>query len=154
MTAATIKIPDFEVDFTSPYSDASVHWEDKTRRYHFWLTKDGERADDTIHSNPREPQPRSSRDTHRALKATAKKWAPIVDAIMEKIATDDLITKARATAEAKQAAECDARKAAQRDALLSRFVKGQQTLPSNIAEHLGGLSADQQVEFVKAVMSN
>jgi len=150
----TAPIPDFSVQVNTPCSDPYVEWRDGDRKYHFWMNRDGSRNSDFLHSNLIEPRvdgPRRGRDGHRGLDATAKKWAPLIAAIMDKVASEDLVAKAYQRAESKDAAAAAARDAEIRAKRLARLARAAAALPAPIAEHLGNLPDDAKAEFVRAL---
>jgi hypothetical protein len=85
MTLDRLKLPDdFHVDCCFA-SGASAHWSDADRRYHFWLNDDSMPQNDVLHSNPLVPSKQYGVNEHRALSMSAKKWAPLVAAMLDKI---------------------------------------------------------------------
>lgn len=99
-----MKTPDFEV--TQHGMGVAVGWEDAERRYHFWLDEtSGLPQGDTLHSNLKVKPEKYGDHGHRKMSLAAKRWEPIVAAMIEKIRASGLVAKAREKAEAKKQAD-------------------------------------------------
>lgn len=130
-----------------------VSWSDRERRYHIWLKDDGAPQDDTIHSNPRveNPNKRWGRTEHRSLSLSAKRWAPMVSAIVDKIKADDLIAKAREAALAKQDAADAERIRAANEKTLARLDRAALHLPEALCDMIRSLPEAVRLEFVASL---
>jgi hypothetical protein len=145
-----MQTPDFTVKGHG-YNRVAVGWQDATRRYHFWISGDGQPHDDVIHSNPIE-KPKGTRiDPHRALSKKAKKWAPLVDAIMAKVRADNLAARACEAAEAKEIADRDARLRKAHQDELARLDGALAHLPANAATTIRSLPEAVRLAFLAAL---
>lgn len=144
-----MKIPGFTV--CAEYGSASVHWQDETRKYHFWLRDDGTPSDDVLHSNPIVPSKQYGVNEHRSLDMTAKRWAPLIAAIMAKIAADDLLNKARAAHHAKLKADAEERQRAIDADRLKRLSVAVRHLPPTLNLSIEALPDDVRARFVAAL---
>lgn len=142
-----IKIPDFIVDATGPFSGPSVSWAAGDRRYHFWIDRYGE-PDDVLHSNPIERNPNAKRDEHRSLNMTAKKWAPLIAAIMEKVRAENLIEKAEQAAKDKEEADRKQRIADREERLLKVYDTAAAALPYTAKTALASLTRAEKIAFI------
>jgi len=144
-----IALPDFKVE-AEEYYKPCVSWEADGRRYHFWLD-DADKPESILHSNPINPTINSRRDEHRSLNAEAKKWAPLIAGIMNRIETEGLIGKARVAYRA-AAKETAAKARAQRDAeLLAAFESAFKDLPTNLQAAVADLPDAAKIEIASNI---
>ena len=124
-----MKLPKFKVecDFIHP----CVTWEAGDRKYHFWLNFLGVPRDEILHSNPIVPLDRNV-DGHKAHNQTAKKWAPIVEGIVQKIADEGLLAKAQTEAEAAKVRAREQFQANLISSRLQRLEKAAASLPEEV----------------------
>lgn len=145
-----MKLPDFEVQAQDGFG-FSVGWQDATRRYHFWITKQGKPKDDILHSNPLDPTfAPYGPSGHRALDLTAKKWAPTVEAILQKIGDDDLIAKALAARAAKLKAEDEERQRKINAERIERLSRAVALLPAALQQAFAVLPESTLLDFATA----
>jgi hypothetical protein len=143
-------LPDFIVETYGHTSNPAVSWTQGDRRYHFWLDRDGV-PHGAMHSNPVVRNPNARRDEHRALNLRAKKWAPLIAAIMAKVRAENLVAKAHA-AEAAQVALADQKRAAENATrMLTLFDRAASTVPDKAREALAYLSDTQKIAFVTEI---
>lgn len=142
-----MKLPDFYVEAQS--YGVSVGWSDKTHRYHFWLTEDGKIKSDELHSNLLDENRNARSGGHQALRMKAKKWAPIIEGIMAKVAAGNMVADAWADAAAKQdAAEAERIRKINEDNL-ERFEKAVRRIPDMfLVGKLRELSDKTKLAFV------
>jgi hypothetical protein len=147
-----IKLPEFEVR-CEVHGDPFVTWQDASRKYHIWLTEAGDRQSDILHSNPIEPSKRWNANEHRALDATAKKWAPLVAAILAKIKADDLVSKARAAAHEKAQREADERRRQASEKALAVLAEACAFLPRDLADAITARPDLERLAFVEGIVA-
>ncbi len=147
-----MKLPEFEIASHGPYSDRlSVHWKDAERKYHIWLDAAGTLCDDILHSNPIvETTERYGRSGHKALDQKAKKWSPVIEAILKKVKEDDLVAKAWAERDAKVKAEQDERQRQANKKNLEALFYAIQHLPPELAKAINALPEGQKLLFIIA----
>jgi hypothetical protein len=138
------KLPEFRVDAVL-HATVSVHWQDASRRYHVWINDAGGLCDETLHSNPIDPP---GIGQHRALDATSKKWAPLVEAILARVKADDLVAKARAAAKEKAQREAEDRQRATNEKRLARLAAACAHLPLEIDNAIAALPESDRLAFV------
>jgi hypothetical protein len=144
------KLPNFKVEAHSSFGP-SVGWEDSERRYHFWLGKDGLPSGDTLHSNLIIKPEKYGDSGHRKMSLSAKRWAPVIAGIMEKIKAEDLIAKAEQHAE-DAAQEREAKRIADiHSKNVARLHRALKTLPTPIADAMLAMSDEIKVAFVFAL---
>lgn len=149
-----VKIPaDLIISFRSRHESPAVGWTDGTRRYHIWLKHDGTPRSDVLHSNPIERNKNSRRDEHRALSITAKRWAPLVAAILEKVKSEGMIEKTLAEAEANQQALKAKLTQEANEERLSKLDAALKKLPAHIETDISNLSATTRLAFVEALVN-
>lgn len=127
-------------------------WKDDTRRYHIWLTADGERRDDVLHANliDKTNLPRGKYG-HHPHNSRAKKWAPIVDGIIAEIKAGGLIEKARLAHVAKRESEALARQTDIDNKRLRKLHDACKPLPGSVWCALMALPDADKLAFVVAL---
>jgi hypothetical protein len=146
---ARIKMPaDFHVDFWPANKRPAVAWTDAERRYHFWLNNDGTPHDDVLHSNPITASKAYGADEHRSLSLSAKKWAPLISAMLEKIARENLVADARVRYEDSDKAKEDKRVAEYHSSLLAALDRAATHLPVSMQDAIAGLPKKTRVAFM------
>jgi hypothetical protein len=131
----------------------AVGWKNGDRRYHFWLNETGEPKDDILHSNPVEEKKSAPyRDQHRALDRTAKKWAPLVKAMMDKIEREGLVALAVREKNEKDEAERVAARRKADDEALGLLQKASRELPMDLRTAIDQLPEVTRVAFVRAIL--
>lgn len=95
------KLPDFRIQVNGPVGPYAVQWRDdaKGRRYHFWLDErakmyESGQYDGTLYSNPIDDS-EATRQGAIQLDATSKRWAPIVNGMIDMIQRTDMIRTER-----------------------------------------------------------
>lgn len=147
-----MRTPDFEVDAKS--FGPSVHWEDADRRYHFWLDDAGNPRGDTLHSNLKVRPKKFGDHGHSKMSLSAKRWAPVVSAIIEKIKADDLVAKARARAEYQERAQEADRIKKLNDDALACLDRAATVLPDEASNMIRGLPEHMRLRFVNMIQSS
>lgn len=142
-----------DMDVCARYSvRASLNWSDGERRYHIWLNNDGTPQDDVIHSNPVVRDTHARRDEHRALSQSAKKWSPLVSAMLAAVVSGDMISKARATEADRQRLEDEKRADdIQLQTVASLALSAHAHLPPDVRKALMRLPNDVLAAFALAI---
>jgi hypothetical protein len=142
------KLPEFTVDADPVLVNVLVKWQDAARRYHVWINDAGELRDETLHSNPIVPSKRYRLNEHRALDATSKKWAPLVEAILARVKADDLVAKARAASKEKAQREAEDRQRAINESRLANLAAACVHFPNEITAAIAALPESDRLAFV------
>lgn len=151
--AKTITLPDFRLEADGYH--ISVHFEDATYRYHFWINRRTyERQDDILHANLIVPPTEYGKTGHRPLDQTAKKWWPIISGIMAKINNEGLIAKAIIDNETKLANEAAEREAAYNKRALDNLrIAANLHLPENAAKIIETTPEFMRLAFVTSILN-
>lgn len=147
-----MRIPEFHVDVKS--FGPSVHWEDEERRYHFWLDDAGKPKGNTLHSNLKVKPEKYGDSGHRKMSLTAQRWWPVVSAMLEKIAADDLVAKARAREEASERTREAARIKKLNDEALAGLARALVLLPADVDQMIRDLPEAVRLQFVFSIQQS